>query len=141
MYFLGERMKRIAAAALLLMTLPGISIAGPTIVEGAPAKADFAAAKDKTKIIGQKDKTFTATEPGKPLVADAKALTVAIGEKIFITNDEEKYVHNIYDLTDDSWVLKKQAPGETASIAFDKPGVHKLGCAIHPQMLIEVTVK
>ena len=47
-----------------------------------------------------------------------KKLTVKAGEQIFLTNEEEKYVHNVYDTTDNSWVLKKQEPGGVAVISF-----------------------
>lgn len=126
-------------AALVLM--PMMALAGTTVVEGDEAKKIYDAKKATSQTLVQKDKKFIVRAAGGAETADAATLSVAAGETFFLTNEEEKYVHNVYDNTDNSWVLKKQEPSQVAAITFAEAGEHMLRCAIHPTMKITVTVK
>jgi plastocyanin len=81
--------------------------------------------------IGQKDKVFSRD-----------AATLKSGDDIKFVNDDT-VAHNIlvtgpHDETKNSGL---QYPGESATLAFDKPGTYDVECAIHPQMKMTVTVK
>ena len=134
-------MKKTLVMAATIAALPATAFAGTTVVEGADAAAQYEAKKGSSYTLAQKDKIFILRAPDGTETPKPKTLTVKAGEVIFLTNEEEKYVHNVYDSSDDSWVLKKQEPSGVASIAFSDPGEHKLRCAIHPKMKIKVTVE
>lgn len=128
-----------AVLALSLSAAP--AMAGTTVVEGDEALALYEEKKGVFQTLKQLKKKFYLISPAGEETKKPKKMTVKAGEFIFLTNDEEKIVHNVYDESDKSWVLKKQQPGGTAAISFDTPGVHKLRCAIHPKMRVEVTVE
>ena len=133
--------KTIIALATTVLLAPTASLAETNVIEGAEAEKVYSAEKSKYNTLAQVDKLFVLRSPNGTEESKPKSLTVKVGEKIFITNEEEKYVHNVYDTTDNSWVLKKQEPGGVAAISFSKPGEHKLRCAIHPKMKIKITVE
>lgn len=127
-------------AAVLVMS--SFAYAAETgVVEGDEAVALLESKKGSAYVLKQIDKVFVLVAPDGTETEKPDAMTVKAGEYFFITNDEEKVVHNVYDETDQSWVLKKQQPGGVAAIAFGASGVHKLRCAIHPKMKIAVTVE
>ena len=111
------------------------------VIEGDEAKALYEKSKSEFNTLRQSNKKFILVAPDGTETPKPKKLTVAKDELIFITNEEEKFVHNVYDRSDRSWVLKKQEPGGYAAISFSKPGEHKLRCAIHPKMKITVKVE
>ena len=111
------------------------------VLEGDEAQAMYETSKSEHYTLRQIDKIFSLVAPDGTETPKPESVTVAPGEFIFITNEEEKVVHNVYDQSDQSWVLKKQEPGGYAAIAFGKPGQHKLRCAIHPKMKITVNVE
>ncbi|MCL9779938.1 hypothetical protein M9194_00640 [Vibrio sp. S4M6] len=118
------------------------AIASTDVMEGDDAKSSYEASKDSVVALIQKRKTFYLQEPGNPkLKRKPKELTVKAGEVIYILNSEKKITHNIYDTTDESWVLTAQEPGDVAAVKFDDPGEHDLKCAIHPKMKIKVIVE
>lgn len=125
----------------LFLLSNGTAIADTTVIEGGAAATLYEEKKGVFQTLKQWKKKFfliatDGTETKKP-----KEIRVKAGEFIFLTNEEKKVVHNIYDESDKSWVLKKQKPGETAAIAFDLAGLHKLRCAIHPKMRVDVIVE
>lgn len=111
-----------------------------TVIEGAEAQKLYNEQKNKAQILVQKNKVFILRHEGheqeKP-----EELEVKRGEIFFIVNEEDKFIHNVYDLDDESWILKKQEPGGIAAIRFEKEGHHSLRCAIHPTMKTLVKVK
>lgn len=133
------KISTIIVAFIALLAQP--VFAGTIVIEGDEAKKLYAIKKNSAKVLAQKDKVFIYRTPDGKEEPKVKKITVKVGEEIFLLNEEEKYVHNVYDSTDDSWVLKKQKPSEVAIIKFDSPGVHKLKCAIHPKMKVKVTVE
>ncbi len=135
-------MKKIASGLIALTVfMPTVAFAGTTVIEGDEAKKMYESSKGKAHALAQKDKTFILRTPDGSETPAPKSFTVKAGEPIFLTNEEEKYVHNVYDNTDNSWVLKKQNPSEVAVITFSKAGEHKLRCAIHPKMKVTVNVQ
>jgi plastocyanin len=132
------RLQLMIAAAALMLSAP--VFAASKVVEGDEAKQLYDAQKTKAQVLVQKDGSFHLRKPGAAEEDKPATLTVKAGELFFITNEEMAFVHNVYDETDASWVLKKQVPSSVAALAFDTPGEHKLRCAIHPKMQVTVMV-
>jgi len=81
-------------------------------------------------IIDQKGKTFIPHE-----------ITVAVGDTLTFTNSDP-FAHNAY--TDDEaneFDIGMQAPGTKKSVTVKSAGTFNVECAIHPNMLLEVTAK
>jgi len=125
-------------AGIMLCALP--VHAATLVTEEDAAKKLYTTEKAKAQTLVQKDKVFILRAHGTETTAPHD-LKIKVGEQFFIVNEEMEYVHNVYDEDDQTWVLKKQEPSGIAAIAFDKPGIHHLRCAIHPQMKIKVTVE
>lgn len=81
-------------------------------------------------VITQGDKRFSE-----------RRLTISVGDTITFVNDDT-ITHNIHSSTDGfDFDLGAQAPGESFSYVFEKPGKLKIRCAIHPKMKLELTVE
>lgn len=81
-------------------------------------------------IVDQKGKTFIP-----------HALTVAVGDTITFKNSDP-FAHNAY--TDDEaneFDIGMQASGTTAKMTVKAAGNFTVECAIHPNMILEVTAK
>ena len=81
-------------------------------------------------VIDQKGKTFIP-----------HAITVAVGDTITFKNSDP-FAHNAY--TDDKaneFDIGMQSPGKDISIKVKAAGQFNIECAIHPNMLVEVTAK
>jgi len=127
--------------AALLMT-PSLILADTKVLEGSDAKQQLKSKGDSAIVLVQKKKNFYLKSPSqKKLQRKPQEVRVNVGELVFITNEEKKVIHNVYDESDQSWVLTKQEPGGVAAVAFDKPGKHVLRCAIHPKMKTTVIVE
>ena len=120
--------------------MPCLVRADVIVIEGEEARKLYNAEKYSKIILLQKNKVFTL-RIGSSNTIMPKTTTVKVNERFFIVNGEERVVHNVYDISDGSWVLRKQKPGGIAAISFDTPGEHKLRCAIHPKMQITVKVE
>jgi plastocyanin len=79
-------------------------------------------------LVTQKDKAFSATE-----------LTVKTTDSVVFRNDDS-VAHNVFS-KDAAFNLKIQPPGDKKAVTFDKPGTYQVRCAIHPKMMLTVTVK
>lgn len=135
-------MKKIVLAFLVLFTgLPLTAFAETAVVEGDEAKTLYAADQGKAQVLIQKNREFVLRKPGGNETRSPATLTVQAGERFYIANEEDTFIHNVYDLTDTSWVLKKQLPASIAAVTFSEPGKHQLRCAIHPAMKIDVDVR
>jgi plastocyanin len=134
-------MKKIALLfSIALLAGPMLAFAEPTVVEGDDAAKLYQADKGKALSLVQKNKEFLLrTADGKETLKP-EIVTVKVGQRLYILNEEMTFVHNVYDETDANWVLKKQEPSKVAVITFDKPGNHILRCAIHPTMKTELHV-
>ncbi len=81
-------------------------------------------------VVDQKDKTFIP-----------HAITVAVGDTITFKNSDP-FAHNAY--TDDEvneFDIGMQSPGKDAKVTVKGAGTFNVECAIHPNMLLEVTAK
>jgi len=81
-------------------------------------------------IINQKDKTFIP-----------HAITATVGDTITFKNSDP-FAHNAY--TDDEaneFDIGMQSPGVDITVTIKAAGEFNIECAIHPNMLVEVTVK
>jgi plastocyanin len=116
-----------------------ITIAGkPTMdavvsVEGVPAeaaKARLAALKTKKAVVDQRDMKFV------PFVSP-----VVVGTTVEFPNHDKNW-HNVYSKSDaKSFDLGLYAPGKSRSATFDKPGVVRILCNVHPSMEAFIVVK
>ncbi len=128
----------ITLAFCFLFSVP--AFAQTIAIEGKKAEALLKELQKSSNILIQENKVFILQTPDGKREEGAKEVTIEVGEYIFITNEEQRVVHNVYDQTDHSWVLKKQLPTGVAAIQFNKVKAHKLRCAIHPKMKIIVNV-
>jgi len=81
-------------------------------------------------VVDQKGKSFMPHE-----------LSVAVGDTITFKNSDG-FAHNAY--TDDEaneFDIGMQPPGEDIKITVKGAGTFSIECAIHPNMLLEVTAK
>ena len=81
-------------------------------------------------VVNQKGKTFIPHE-----------LNVVVGDTITFKNSDT-FAHNAY--TDDEaneFDIGMQSPGVDATITVKSAGTFSIECAIHPNMLLEVTAK
>lgn len=81
-------------------------------------------------IVDQKGKTFIPHE-----------LTVNVGDTIVFKNSDP-FAHNAY--TDDEaneFDIGMQKPGHDVKVPVKAAGKFRVECAIHPNMLLEVTAK
>ena len=86
-------------------------------------------------VVAQNSKSF------KKDGAKIEKLSISAGDSISFKN-EDPFFHNIFSLSDlKTFDLGSYPAGESKSVKFDKPGVAEIECAIHPDMLLEVTVK
>lgn len=68
-------------------------------------------------------------------------LSISAGDTVSFKN-EDPFFHNIFSLSDlKTFDLGSYPAGQSKSVKFDSPGVAEVECAIHPDMLLEVTVK
>jgi plastocyanin len=78
----------------------------------------------------QKDRTFSQAE-----------ITVKPGDKVVFQNSDD-VTHNVFSMTPGmEFDLRRQAPGASSTVSFDKEGVSEVRCSIHPRMKLIVTVK
>jgi len=89
-----------------------------------------ASANAANHVIDQKGKTFVP-----------HAINVAVGDTITFKNSDP-FAHNAY--TDDEaneFDIGMQAAGTDAKVTVKAAGTFSVECAIHPNMLLEVTAK
>lgn len=68
-------------------------------------------------------------------------LELEVGDTVAFVNDDT-ITHNVFSKSEAlTFDLKQQAPGQKNMVAFAKPGVVEVRCAIHPGMKLMVTVK
>ena len=80
--------------------------------------------------IVQKDRAFSQTE-----------ITIKVGDRIIFQN-ADSVTHNVFSITPGmEFDLRRQAPGASSAVPFDKEGVAEVRCSIHPKMKLIVTVK
>jgi plastocyanin len=132
--------KRMPMLLMALLLFPFTTLAETVVVEGESAKSMYNADMGKTQVLSQKNKSFILRAPNGNEIISPTTMTVKAGERFYILNEEEIFIHNVYDTSDSSWVLKKQLPSNIAAITFTTAGKHSLRCAIHPAMEVNVDV-
>jgi len=81
-------------------------------------------------IVDQKGKTFIP-----------HSLNVAVGDTITFKNSDG-FAHNAYtDDEENEFDIGMQAAGTDSTITVKAAGVFSVECAIHPNMLLEITAK
>ena len=81
-------------------------------------------------IVDQKGKTFIP-----------HALDVLVGDTITFKNSDP-FAHNAYtDNEDNEFDIGMQAAGTETTVTVKAAGVFSVECAIHPNMLLEITAK
>lgn len=69
-----------------------------------------------------------------------KVLKIKAGDTVTFRNDD-KHRHNVYSRTSGhTFRIKKQKPGQSDQITFDKPGRIEVRCAMHPKMKMVINV-
>jgi plastocyanin len=91
-------------------------------------------------VAAQAAATITVVQRG--LLLDRSSATVAKGDRIIFTNEDD-VIHNIHIFGPDDYEkdLGLQKPGAKLSYIFDKTGLVKVRCNIHPSVKMTVTVK
>jgi plastocyanin len=80
-------------------------------------------------VVGQKNKTFTPA-----------AVELRTGQVLEIANDDA-VTHNAFCQSGDfKFNAGTQPPGSNSQVTFTKAGVYEVRCAIHPKMILKVTV-
>lgn len=80
--------------------------------------------------VTQKDRLFSVSE-----------ITIKPGDKLVFRNADD-VSHNVFSITPGmEFDLRRQAPGASSIVPFDKEGVAEVRCSIHPRMKLIVTVK
>ena len=81
-------------------------------------------------VIAQKDRTFSQAE-----------LDIKRGDRVIFKNADE-VTHNVFSSTKGmEFEIKRQEPGESTAVPFDKEGTAEVRCAIHPRMKLIVRVR
>jgi plastocyanin len=86
-------------------------------------------------------KTITVAQRG--LMLNVSSLTIAKGDRIVFENQDD-VIHNIHIFgpgEDEDSDLGLQKPGVPLTYKFDKDGLFKVRCNIHPSVKMSVTVK
>jgi plastocyanin len=102
-------------------------------IEGLPSrnrKSQIESRKSNKAVIDQKDLKFIP-----------RVLPVLVGTTVEFPN-HDKVFHNVYSASEaKKFDLGLYPSGETRSATFDKPGVIKILCNVHPNMEAYVVVK
>lgn len=126
--------------ALVSIWMPQSVWAAIKIVEGEKAQAMYEKDAEASHVLRQKNKIFHLKSKEGEKEKKPDTLNILKGETIFMTNEEQKYVHHIYDSIDHIWLIKQQQPSEIAALTFTEVGAHMLRCAIHSDMKIIIKV-
>jgi hypothetical protein len=131
-------------SAVLAVVTAGAALGDPKaydLVTGPLGVAAYLRRIDNALVITQKDIKFVAQGQGRAADEVAvKDVTVRQGESLYIRNDEDSTVHNIYDEDDMTMVIEKQLPKSVTKITYLSTGTHHIRCAIHPQMKMTIHV-
>jgi plastocyanin len=102
-------------------------------LEGVPAeiaKVDLAAAKSKNGVMDQREMKLVP-----------HVLSVLVGTTVDFPNNDKVW-HNIYSKSEaKKFDLGLYPPGKSRSVTFDKPGVVRVLCNVHPSMEAFIVVK
>jgi len=69
------------------------------------------------------------------------AITIKVGDSIRFVNSDS-YYHNVYSLSEQAtFDLGSYPKGKSRAVTFGRAGEVKAECAIHPQMILRITVE
>jgi plastocyanin len=89
----------------------------------------FPALAEEHKII-QKDRAFSQT-----------AITIKRGDTVTFKNADD-VTHNVFSVSPGmEFDIRRQAPGGSSTVPFDKEGVAEVRCSIHPKMKLIITIQ
>lgn len=81
-------------------------------------------------VVGQKDKAFTL-----------ETLSIKVGDTVSFKN-EDPFFHNVFSLSDAKlFDLGSYEQGVARDVAFDAAGEVEVECAVHPEMIMIITVE
>jgi plastocyanin len=81
-------------------------------------------------LINQKNRTFSQTE-----------ISIKRGESIVFKNADD-VTHNVFSVSSGmEFDIRRQPPGGSSTVVFNKEGVAEVRCSIHPKMKLIVTVR
>ena len=112
-------------ASSRVLRLPGY---GALIVAGLLVAASVLAATVHT--VAQKGRAFSRGE-----------ITIARGDTIVFTNEDEFYHQNYVNSKGLAFDSDEQPPSRTIEVNFPRPGNFPVRCHIHPKMLLMVHVQ
>jgi plastocyanin len=102
-------------------------------VEGIPTenlKSQISNLKSKKAVIDQRDMKFIP-----------RVLPVVVGTTVEFPNNDKSW-HNVFSASEaKKFDLGLYPPGKTRNVGFDKPGVVRVLCNVHPSMEAYVVVK
>lgn len=108
-------------------SLLALSFSATVLLGGNALAAEF--------VVDQHNKSFVHNG------ATISKLSIALGDTVRFKN-EDPFFHNIFSLSDlKTFDLGSFPKGESKTVTFDKAGLIEIECAIHPEMLLELTVK
>ena len=82
---------------------------------------------------------FTVEQKNKKFMPDS--ITVKVGDTINFLNGDD-FFHNVFSLSDAQlFDLGSYPKGESKPVVFVSAGVLEIECAIHPDMIMTVTVE
>jgi plastocyanin len=86
-------------------------------------------ARAEERLITQQDRAFSQ-----------KDISIKVGDSIVFKNDDQ-VTHNVFSVSPGmEFDIRRQAPGNSSTVVFKKPGVAEVRCSIHPKMKLIVTV-
>ena len=84
----------------------------------------------ETVVVEQKDKAFSKS-----------SITVKVGDTVAFKNSDP-FFHNVFSLSDAKlFDLGSYPQGESRDVVFDAPGEVEVECAVHPEMMMLITVQ
>ena len=96
---------------------------------------------DKSKIQNRKSKIAKAVIDQRDMKFTPRVLAVIVGTTVEFPNNDKAW-HNVFSASEaKKFDLGLYPPGKTRNVAFDKPGVVRVLCNVHPSMEAYVVVK
>ncbi len=116
------------------ITIGGSPASGVVVsVEGLPnesLKSKISNIESERAVIDQRDKKFIP-----------RVLPVRVGTRVTFPNNDDVW-HNVFSTSEaKKFNLGLYPPGKTRNVTFDKPGVVRILCNVHPHMEAYVVVK
>jgi len=148
---IGNRFLSFTAATLLVagsvFAIPGL--AGGAVLKGVVTHNERPLADAEVSVKGVSLEDLKIEAPGASRVAiEQKRLefspyvtAVMVGTTVDFPNDDDTW-HNVFSTSDaKTFDLGLYPPGESRSVTFDRPGIVRILCNVHPTMKAYVVVE